>query len=388
MNFSEVINDWTRKMDWNDTSAMIHNATEADVKRAIAKRANSLTGASLDVEDFAALISPAAAPYLEQMAQLSQRLTLKRFGKTLQLYIPLYLSNECTNECVYCGFSQANEIPRKTLSMDEIRTEAQVIRDWGFEHLLLVTGEAPGVVDMEYFVEALEVVKPMFAQLSFEVQPLDAQEYKTLADHGLYAVYVYQETYHKANYKQYHTKGKKSIFDYRVDTPDRLGEAGMHKIGLGSLLGLEDWRTDSFFTAMHLKHLEKKFWRTKFSVSFPRLRPHEGGDITGENGTHDPAHPMTNRELVQLITAWRIFSEDIEVSLSTRESPYFRDNVMPLGVTSVSAASSTEPGGYAVQRKELEQFSINDDRSHLEMQDAIRALGYEAVWKDWELIEA
>jgi 2-iminoacetate synthase len=373
MKFIDELNSW----NWKEVGEVIAKKTATDVQRVLAS-AQAAPGRRT-IDDFMTLISPAAQPYLEYMAQLSRRLTLKRFGKTMQMYVPLYLSNECTNACTYCGFSVENKVARKTLSMPEIRAEAEVLRRWGFEHILLVTGEAPGVVDMDYFIEALEVVKPYFAQVSFEVQPLDEQEYKVLADHGLYAVLVYQETYNKANYKQYHTKGKKSVFEYRLDTPDRLGKAGIHKIGIGALLGLEDWRTDSFFTALHLQYLEKRYWQTRFSVSFPRLRPHAGEERENKSGVF-----MSDADLAQLICAWRIYNEDIEISLSTRESAQFRDHAMQFGVTSVSAASSTEPGGYATPRKELEQFAIHDNRSHMQVAQAIRQIGYEPVWKDWD----
>jgi len=355
--------------NWDKVQASIYAKTAIDVERA-------LNNIKRNIEDFKALISPAAAPYLEQMAQLSNRMTQKRFGKTVQLYAPLYLSNECQNICNYCGFSFDNKIKRKTLTGIEILQEAEYLKQQGFEHVLLVTGEANKTVGVDYMKQAIKLLKPHFANISIEVQPLEEEEYKTLADEGLFAVLVYQETYHKENYKLYHTKGKKSNFDYRLDTPDRLGNAGIHKIGLGVLIGLEDWRTDNFFTALHVNYLEKHFWQTRYSISFPRLRP--------ATGLIEPKVVISDKELVQLICAWRIFNEEIELSISTRESEIFRNHVIQLGATTISAGSKTNPGGYAVEPESLEQFEIDDGRTVAEVKEMIERRGYKAVWKDWE----
>ncbi|MGX5818112.1 2-iminoacetate synthase ThiH [Chitinophaga lutea] len=357
-----------RRYDWEETLRTVYGKTEQDVRRALFAKRRTL-------DDFAALISPAAAPFLQEMASQSRLITQRRFGKTMQLYIPLYLSNECQNICTYCGFSLNNPIRRKTLSAGEILQEVNVIRQLGFEHVLLVTGEAQQTVGMDYFRRALPLIRPHFAQVSMEVQPLDEPDYAELAGLGLHAVLVYQETYHEAAYRTHHPKGKKSNFSWRLETPDRLGRAGVHKIGLGVLIGLEDWRTDSFFTALHLDYLQRTYWQTRYSVSFPRLRPFSGGLA--------PKVPMSDRELLQLICAWRLWQEDIELSLSTRESPQFRDLVATLGVTAMSAGSRTNPGGYAADQQSLEQFEIHDDRSPADIAAMLREQGYEAVWKDW-----
>lgn len=355
--------------NWDEVSASIANKTAKDVELALVKERR-------DLEDFKALISPAAAPYLEQMAQLSHSLTKKRFGNTIQMFVPMYLSNECQNICTYCGFSFDNKLKRKTLSDDEILAEIAVIKSLGYEHILLVTGEANQTVGVPYLQKAISLVKQHFANVSIEVQPLDADEYEILINEGVHSVLVYQETYHEVAYKDYHPKGKKSNFNYRLETPDRLGAVGVHKIGLGALLGLEDWRTDSFFNALHLDYLEKTYWQTKYSVSFPRLRPAEG--------VQEPKVVITDKELVQLICAYRIFNEEVELSMSTREHVRFRDNVIKLGITSVSAGSKTNPGGYANEETSLEQFEISDERSPSEIADMIRKAGYEPVWKDWD----
>lgn len=363
--FVDVFN----RFSWEEVRESIYSKTEKDVLHA-------LSSSKLTLEDFKALVSPAAEPYLEQMAAKSSALTQKRYGKTIQLYAPMYLSNECNNICTYCGFSLTNKVRRRTLSDDEIVTEIEAIKKDGFNHILLVTGEANYTVNIHYFLNAIKIIKPYFVNISIEFQPLSVEEYRQAHDAGVYSVLVYQETYHKEVYKTYHTKGKKSNFDYRLDTPDRIGEAEIHKIGLGVLLGLEDWRVDSFFCAAHLDYLEKKFWKTKYSISFPRMRPAEG--------IIEPNVIVTDKHLVQLLTAYQLFNEDVELSISTRESEHFRNNIIPLGVTSMSAGSKTNPGGYSVEPDSLEQFEISDKRSVQEIAELIKSKGYEAVHKDWD----
>ncbi|MNK37789.1 2-iminoacetate synthase [compost metagenome] len=356
--------------NWDDTKASIYDKTAADVENALGTQQRSL-------EDFKALISPAALPYLEDMAQISHRLTLDRFGRTIQMYIPLYLSNECNNICTYCGFSYDNKVRRRTLNPMEIMQEVAVIKGMGYDHVLLVTGEANQSVHTDYFKKVLDLISPHFSHISMEVQPLDVADYETLIPHGLNTVLVYQETYHQDDYRKHHPKGKKSNFLYRLETPDRLGQAGIHKMGLGVLIGLEDWRTDSFFTALHLSYLEKQYWQSKFSISFPRLRPFSGG--------LEPKVAMNDKELVQLICAYRLFNSEVELSISTRETMAFRNQVIKLGITAISAGSKTNPGGYQVEPQSLEQFEISDERSPQEIAAMIRKQGYEPIWKDWDM---
>ncbi|MDV3948861.1 2-iminoacetate synthase ThiH [Elizabethkingia anophelis] len=357
--------------DWDCIKNKIYTATSHQVESVLNKRKRT-------IEDFMVLLSPAAAPYLEIMAQMAQHLTQKRFGKVIQMYAPLYLSNECQNICTYCGFSLDNKIRRKTLSNTEIIIEAMALKTMGVNHILLVSGEANKTVGIEYFLNAIKLLRPYFANISIEVQPLSQEEYQSLHDAGVHSVLVYQETYHEAVYKEYHPKGKKSNFDFRLDTPDRIGLAGLHKIGLGVLLGLEDWRVDSFFNALHIDYLQKQYWQTKFSVSFPRLRPAEG--------IIEPNFIMSDRDLLQLICAYRIWNEDLEISVSTRENENFRNHVIPLGVTTMSAASKTNPGGYAVDPQSLEQFETSDERSMEEVKNIIRNSGYDPVMKDWDKV--
>lgn len=364
MDFKQIFDSY----DWDKVSSEIRSKTKEDVLRA-------LSNSKRNLEDFKALISPAAKPYLEQMAQLSKQLTRKRFGNTMQMYAPMYLSNECQNICTYCGFSFTNKIPRKTLSDEEILKEVAFLKQKGYDHILLVTGEANTTVGVPYLKHAIELIKPHFSNISIEVQPLEQSEYKELQESGLYAVLVYQETYHKQEYAKHHPKGKKKNFYYRLETPDRLGKANVHKIGLGALFGLEDWRTDSFYTALHLRYLQKRYWQTKYSISFPRLRPH--------SGNIEPKVEMTDKDLVQTICAFRLLDEDVELSISTRESETFRNNIIHLGITSMSAESKTNPGGYAVEPQSLEQFEISDERPTEVIAEMLANSGIEAVWKDW-----
>ena len=357
-------------LDWDATTAKHVAASEADVRRALAKPKR-------DINDFAALISPAAKPFLNEMLAQSERLTQQRFGNTVSLFAPLYLSNTCANECTYCGFSMSNAIKRLTLDEQQIEREIKAIKLKGFDHILLVTGETKKV-SMPYFERMLPLFKPAFSQLSMEVQPLEMEEYAQLKELGLDGVLVYQETYRRSTYLEHHLRGNKSDFNYRLDAPDRIGQAKVHKIGLGVLLGLDDWRTDSIMMAHHLRHLQKRYWRSRFSVAFPRIRPCAGGI--------EPKSVISDLELVQLIAAWRLFDADLEMSLSTRESAEFRNHAARMGFTTMSAESKTQPGGYADDAKEaLEQFEISDERSVTEIANAIRAQGREVVWKDWDI---
>ncbi|MBQ6268774.1 MAG: 2-iminoacetate synthase ThiH [Bacteroidetes bacterium] len=361
--------DILQQYKWQEVEAKILKSTREDVER-------TLNSSTLSITDFMHLVSPAAEPYLEIMAQKSRELTQRRFGKTIQLYIPLYLSNICTNHCIYCGFNAENKIHRVVLNDEQILKEVQAIKAMGYEHILLLTGEADKVAGVNYLLNSIKLVKPYFSLISAEIQPLKTDEYKQLIGEGLNSVYVYQETYNQDRYPIYHPRGNKSNFEYRLETPERLGEANIYKTGLGALLGLENWRVEAFFMALHLQYLQKHYWRTKYSLSFPRLRPHVG--------EFQPNYVVTERNLAQLIWAFRLFDEEVEISLSTRESQKFRDNMMTLGVTSMSAGSRTDPGGYSTEKNELEQFAINDNRTAKELEQQIKSFGYEAVWKDWD----
>ncbi|MFP1750995.1 2-iminoacetate synthase ThiH [Lonsdalea quercina] len=357
-------------LDWDDLRFRINGKTSADVERA-------LNAARPDRDDFMALISPAAAGYLEPLAQRAQHLTRQRFGNTVGFYVPLYLSNLCANDCTYCGFSMSNRIKRKILNDDEIQQECRAIRQLGFDQLLLVAGEHQGKVGMDYFRRVLPQIRPHFSALMMEVQPLATDEYAELKALGLDGVMVYQETYHAPTYARHHLRGRKQDFAWRLGTPDRLGAAGIDKIGLGTLIGLSDsWRVDGYMLAEHLLDLQQRHWQNRFSLSFPRLRPCAGGI--------EPASLMDEAQLMQTICAFRLLAPDVELSLSTRESPFFRDHMVPIAINSVSAFSKTQPGGYADNHSELEQFAPHDARRPEAVADAMTRAGLQPVWKDWD----
>ena len=366
--FSEVL----EKIDWDATTEAIYAKSDADVRRALAK-------SHLDVEDFMALISPAAEPYLETMAQLSYRYTRERFGNTMQIFIPLYITNSCTNSCVYCGFNVSNPMKRTILTEEEMVNEYKAIKKLGpFENLLIVTGENPVKAGVPYIARSLDLARPYFSNLKIEVMPLSVEEYEELTHHGMNGVICFQETYHKANYNIYHPRGMKANFEWRVNGFDRMGQAGVHSIGMGVLVGLEkEWRTDITMMAHHLRYLQKHYWKTKYSFNFPRMRP-------SENGGFQPNVVMSDRELAQVTFATRIFDHDVDISYSTRESASFRNHMARLGVTTMSAESKTDPGGYYSYPQALEQFHVSDERKTGEVAAALRALGIEPVWKDWD----
>ncbi len=336
----------------------------------------ALSAERLDMSDFMALISPAARPYLEQMAQRSHQITRQRFGNNIYLYTPMYLSNECSNGCKYCGFNASNKIPRATLSMEEIEKEARIIHNYGFRHILLLTGEAAKLADNQYLVEAIQRIKPLFSSISIEVYPMDNAGYAQVVDAGVDGLTLYQETYDPELYAELHPYGKKRDYRFRLEAPDRAGVAGMRRIGIGALLGLGDFAREAFYTGLHARYLAKRYWRSQVSVSFPRIRPADGGFA--------PLEIVSDAQLVQMVCAMRLLLPDAALYLSTRENATLRDNLMPLGITHMSAGSCTAPGGHSKEVESTQQFAIDDDRTPAGMSAIIRAKGLEAVWKDWD----
>jgi 2-iminoacetate synthase len=347
----------------------LRSCSATDVERA-------LTAQHHTIDDLSALLSPAADTYLPQLAALSKQITLQRFGRTTQLYAPIYLSNYCTNRCAYCGFSARNRITRRCLTLEEAENETEILHQRGFNHILLVSGEASHRVDVDYLEALAFRLRDTFASISIEVQPLSCPEYKRLFAAGITTMAVYQETYDRSLYDRVHLAGKKCDFDYRLDTPTRAGMAGIREIGIGALLGLGDWRIEGLALGHHLAWLRKNFWRTAFTVSFPRLRP--------AAGQFAPLTNVTERNLSQLIFALRIFDPDVGLLLSTREEARFRDGMLGLGPTRYSAGSCTAPGGYANPDQEGEQFSVGDHRTLAEVCETIRAHGLDPVCKDWD----
>ena len=360
--------------DLSHLALSINSKTPKDVERALCKT-------TLQLNDFMALISPAATSYLDAMAERAYSLTRQRFGNTMQLFVPLYLSNLCANECTYCGFTMSNKLKRTTLTVSDTLTEIQAIKEMGFSQVLLVTGEHETKVGMAYFEKILSAIREKVSYLMMEVQPLKQNEYATLKQAGLDAVMVYQETYCPMQYAKFHTRGKKQDFLWRLEATDRIGAAGIDKIGIGALLGLGDWRVDSAMTALHAQLIQQHYWQSRVSISFPRLRSCEG-NTTGGNTNANKQLP-NEKQLLQLICAHRIFNPYAELSLSTRESAHFRDGALPLGITSMSAASQTQPGGYSQPSTALNQFDIDDNRPVEDVVTAIVDKGLEPVWKDW-----
>jgi len=331
----------------------------------------------LSMEEFSALLSPQLTDaQLEMMAARAHKITRQRFGRTIQLYTPIYLSNECHNGCKYCGFSAENQLLRKTLSQAEIEREAKLLRGQGFRHMLLLTGEAPECAGLDYLEKAIQSVKSHCGSVSIEVFPMDTGGYRRMVSAGVDGLTLYQETYDPQLYLELHPYGPKSDYNFRLQAPEFAGEAGLRRIGVGSLLGLGDCLTDVFYTGLHALYLARRFWRTQVTISFPRMCPAEGG--------YQPNSIVSDRQLTQFICALRLLIPDAGLILSTREKAELRDNLLPLGITQMSAGSCTSPGGYGEGNKEGEQFAVNDHRTPAEMESVLRVRGYNPVWKDWD----
>lgn len=344
-------------------------------------------GYARTLEDFAALISPAAGDRIEALAAHSQRITQRNFGKAVRLFAPMYLSNECVNVCKYCGFSRHNDIPRITIPVSKVVEQTQRLARQGFRSLLLVAGEHPKWVSNGYVAECIRATLPHMPAISIELGPMETEEYKHLVEAGAEALLVYQETYHQPTYEDLHTAGPKKYFAWRMDTPERGYAAGFRRLGIGALSGLYDWRYEAIAVAAHAQHLLRKCWKAQVSVSLPRMRPAAGG------WQPDPAYAMSDRQLVQTICALRMLLPHVGITLSTREPASLRDGLAPLGVTLMSAGSSTEPGGYdhfdesqwtPTREQPGEQFHIADERPPAAIAAMIRSHGYEAVWKDFD----
>ena len=366
----------------------------------------SMAKSKLSLADFANLISPAASEFLEHMGRRSHAMTQQRFGKVIRLFAPLYLSNECVNNCSYCGFSRDNPILRVTLSLDEVRQEARALKEQGFRNILLVAGEHPKFVSNNYLRDCIAALHTDWPGISLEVGPMETADYLPLVAAGADGLVVYQETYDRKVYAEMHTAGPKRNFDWRLEPPERAYAAGFRRLGISPLYGLADWRYEAICAAAHADYLLRNCWKAALTISTVRLRP-----CAGE---FQPLTHITDRELAQLVCALRIMFPDVGIVLSTRESAKLRDGLVPLGVTMMSAGSHTEPGGYTgagkdnlhqtVRGKIVElasgssewapqpnratnatgQFNIADERSAGEVAELIRKLGYEPVWKDWD----
>ena len=385
------------------SSLRVHSLVEQSLHAEEGAVARALRSARPGLQDFAALISPAASHQLEMLGLRSSLLTRQRFGKVIRLFAPLYLSNECINNCQYCGFSRDNPILRVTLSVAEVLREARALKAQGFRNLLLVAGEHPKFVSSDYLRECVAALHAEVPSISLEVGPMDTEVYRPLAKAGAEGLVVYQETYDRATYAVMHTAGPKRDFDWRLETAERAYAAGFRRLGIGALFGLADWRFEALSLAAHAEYLLRHCWKAQLTVSLPRLRP-----CAGE---FQPTHEMSDRDLVQLLCALRIFLPDLGIVLSTREPAHLRNGLIPLGVTMISAGSHTEPGGYtgagrehlhrtergrivpltesssewAIEnRRATGQFDIADERSPQEVAATVAKLGLDPVWKDWD----
>lgn len=394
--FNDELAAWPR-------DAVIERLARASARNASAALAAVEAGNALSPEAYLALLSPAAAPFLERMAAASHSLTLRQFGRAVQLFTPLYLANYCTNHCVYCGFNTRNPIERRRLTMDEIEREGEAIAATGLRHILLLTGDAPRLTGPAYIAEAVRRLRRFFPGIGVEVQALAVEEYALLRETGVDSMTMFQETYNASLYATFHPAGPKRDFHFRLDAPDRAGQAGMRSLNVGALLGLDDWRADSFFTALHARWLQRRHPGAEIGLSVPRMRPHAGSPV--------PVHPVSDRDLVQLITAARLFLPAVGITVSSRERPAFRDRLIQLGVTRVSAGVSTAVGGHASGSvtssatpavtgedqtatgagseayEDTPQFEIADARSVPAMEKAIAAQGFQPVLKYWEPLE-
>ncbi|MDA7865955.1 2-iminoacetate synthase ThiH [Akkermansiaceae bacterium] len=351
---------------------------------------------------FRKLLDPCPDRQLESMARQSQTLTRRHFGKTMRLFAPLYLSNECVNNCQYCGFSRDNPILRTTLSVPQVVAEAKHLYDLGFRNILLVAGEHPKFVSDGYLQECIDALKTLIPTIGIEVGPMEDNQYGELVDHGAEGLIVYQETYHQKTYEVLHTAGPKKKFHWRLDCPERAYAGGFRRIGIGALFGLANWRFEAIALATHLDYLLRHCWKASFTIAFPRMRPHAGN----YQYTPDPELSLDDRSLVQLLTAFRMCFPQVGIVLSTREPADLRDSLFSLGVTHISAGSQTDPGGYTGagtddlhltlkgRRVELEeeqtcsratgQFEIDDKRSVDEIARILKNQGFDPVWKDWD----
>lgn len=374
--------------------ALMAQALHAPAERVTAALASNGSG---DLARFATLISPTADRELEALSRRARQLTRQRFGKVIRFFAPLYLSNECINNCKYCGFSRDNAILRVTLNVDDVVKEARALIGQGFRNILLVAGEHPKFVSNNYLRDCVAALRAETPGISLEVGPMETEEYRPIRAAGAEGLVVYQETYDRAVYEQVHTAGPKRNFDWRLETPERAYEAGFRRIGIGALYGLADWRTEALYLAAHTEYLLRKCWKAQITVSFPRLRPHAGD--------FQPLTEISDRQLAQLICAFRICFPDVGLVLSTREPARLRDGLMTIGITHVSAGSHTEPGGYtgaghdqlhltqrgrivAIEAAEgsraTGQFDIADERAPAEVAATVERLGLEPVWKDWD----
>ncbi|HCW52475.1 MAG TPA: 2-iminoacetate synthase ThiH [Clostridium sp.] len=339
---------------------------------------NALNKDVLNPEDFGALLSPAAFPFLEQMAERAQKETRKHFGNSVNMFTPLYIANYCENYCIYCGFNCHNKIKRARLNYDEIEEEMAAIAKTGLEEVLILTGESRKMSDVEYIGEACKIAQKYFKVIGLEVYPMNSDEYAYLHKCGADYVTVFQETYNSDKYETLHLSGHKRIFPYRLNAQERALKGGMRGVGFAALLGLDDFRKDAFATGMHAYLLQKKYPHAEMAFSCPRLRPIINNDKINPKDVHEP-------QLLQVMCAYRIFMPYASMTISTREQARFRDNVIGLAATKISAGVNVGIGGHNDKHEEKgdEQFEISDPRGVEEVYNSIMNHGLQPVMSDY-----
>jgi len=368
-----VLADHRLDADRGSWDQRLREVTSHDVEAALASRPGSH-----NQEKLLALVSPAAEEYIEQMAQISRRLTVQRFGRAMRLYAPVYLSSYCVNRCQYCGFNHDNEFTRVRLSVEEAVAEAEILAAEGYRDILLVSSEDRAFITVAYLADLARRLRNRFSFISIEIFQLSQAEYEQLANAGIQGCTLYQETFDRTVYARYHLGGPKADYDRRLRAFDDMGRAGMRELGLGVLLGLADWRVETLALAEHASHLMRRYWQSRVSFSFPRLRP-----ACGVPSTEFP-HLLSDRNLVQMMLALRLCFADAGIVLSTREPAWLRDHLIELAVTRISAGSRTSPGGYTDPNAHTGQFDVNDSRTPSEVVAAIKSKGFDPVWKDWD----
>jgi 2-iminoacetate synthase len=370
-NFAAVCDALLADDGWRRVQTTMAAVCAKDVAAVLAKK-------NWELADLPVLLSPAAADRLEALAQRAHALTLQRFGRVMLLYAPLYVSNYCTNLCAYCGFNARNPLERRALTVDEAVRESTLLHAQGFRHILLVSGQHPQHAQAGYLAALAERIRHAFSSIAVEVAPLRREEYATLVEHGVDGVTCYQETYNPATYRAVHLGGPKRDYDWRLGTLERAAQAGMRKVGLSALYGLDDWRVEAFFVGVHAHFLMAHYWQTQISISFPRLRAAAGG--------YQPPQPLSDAGLAQMICALRLVLPDAQLVLSTREPAALRDRLLPLGITQMSAGSRTAPQGYSQDGAAGEQFDVQDERTAADVAAMLTRAGYEPVWKDWDAV--
>lgn len=351
-----------------DYEQFFDNLRDDDILRIINKKKKS-------VYDFLALLSPKAEGFLEEMAREARKKSLQHFGKAILLFTPMYIANYCVNKCVYCSYNLNNDIVRKQLSLEEIDKEAKVIASTGLRHILILTGESKKHTPVSYIIDAVKVLKKYFHSITIEIYPLSEEEYAQVIEAGVDGLTIYQEAYDEEIYSKVHLAGPKANHKYRLDAPERACKGKIRNVNIGALLGLNDWKKEAFMTGLHAKYLQDKYSDVDVSISPPRIRPHVG--------VFEDVYEVSDRNIVQIMLATRLFLPNVGITISTRESQEFRDNLIPLGVTKMSAGVSTEVGGHTSSDQDTSQFEISDKRSVEEVRQAILSRGYHPIYKDW-----